>query len=173
MTDERIVSTLFEEYGEDSREEVEGILNNFIQSWLPEKQKEINELFQSGNWGDLSKSIHAVKGTAGGFGYMVLTDLAKLIENKLIEKNEVKVSHEEVVEHTKGLLAQQMASMGMPTNNDEELTETANRVLQNQEEAKNIYMMMYDQKLMDVYKSSFKLKEKEVSYEEFVKIVSK
>ena len=97
----------------------------------------------------------------------------QLIENKLIEKNEVKVSHEEVVEHTKGLLAQQMASMGMPTNNDEELTETANRVLQNQEEAKNIYMMMYDQKLMDVYKTTFKIKEKEVSYEEFVKIISK
>ena len=58
-----------------------------------------------------------------------------------------------------------MASMGMPTNNDEELTETANRVLQNQEEAKNIYMMMYDQKLMDVYKTTFKIKEKEVSYE--------
>jgi trigger factor len=97
----------------------------------------------------------------------------QLIENKLIEKNEVKVSHEEVVEHTKGLLAQQMASMGMPTNNDEELTETANRVLQNQEEAKNIYMMMYDQKMMDVYKTTFKIKEKEVSYEEFIKIISK
>lgn len=97
----------------------------------------------------------------------------QLIENKLIEKNEVKVSHEEVVEHTKELLAQQMASMGMPTNNDDELTETANRVLQNQEEAKNIYMMMYDQKMMDVYKTTFKIKEKEVSYEEFVKIISK
>lgn len=97
----------------------------------------------------------------------------QLIENKLIEKNEVKVSHEEVVEHTKGLLAQQMASMGMPTNNDEELTETANRVLQNQDEARNIYMMMYDKKMMDVYKTTFKIKEKEVSYDEFVKIVSK
>lgn len=97
----------------------------------------------------------------------------QLIENKLIEKNEVKVSHEEVVEHTKDLLAQQMASMGMPTNNDEELTETANRVLQNQDEARNIYMMMYDKKMMDVYKTTFKIKEKEVSYDEFVKIVSK
>lgn len=97
----------------------------------------------------------------------------QLIENKLIEKNEIKVSHEEVVAHTKTLLAQQMASMGMPTNNEEELTETANRVLQNQEEAKNIYMMMYDQKLMDAYKSSFKLKEKEVSYEEFIKLLNK
>lgn len=94
----------------------------------------------------------------------------QLIENKIIKANDVKVSHEEVIEHTKGLLAQQMAGMGMPTNDDEQLTETANRVLQNEEEARNIYMMMYDNKLMTLYKNSFKLKEKEISYEDFVKI---
>jgi trigger factor len=94
----------------------------------------------------------------------------QLIENKIIKNNDVKVSHEEVIEHTKGLLAQQMASMGMPTNNDDELTETANRVLQNEEEARNIYMMMYDNKLMTLYKNSFKLKEKEISYDDFVKV---
>jgi trigger factor len=54
--------------------------------------------------------------------------------------------------------------------NDEELTETANRVLQNEEEAKNLYMMMYDAKLMEVYKSTLKLKEKEITYEAFVKL---
>lgn len=94
----------------------------------------------------------------------------QLIENKIIKANDVKVSHEEVIEHTKGLLAQQMAGMGMPTNDDEQLTETANRVLQNEEEARNIYMMMYDNKLMTLYKNSFKLKEKEVSYDDFVKV---
>ena len=31
-------------------------------------------------------------------------------------------------------------------------------------------MMMYDMKLMDLYKSTLKLKEKEVTYEDFVKI---
>lgn len=97
----------------------------------------------------------------------------QLIENKIIQDNDIKVSHEEVVEHTKGLLKQQMASMGMPTDNEDELGETANRVLQNQEEARNIYMMMYDQKLMALFKSTFKLKEKELSYEEFIKVVSK
>ena len=95
----------------------------------------------------------------------------QLIENKLIQSNEIKVTPEEVVEHTKGLLAQQMAGMGLPGGtNDEELTETANRVLQNEEEAKNLYMMMYDAKLMDLYKSTLKLKEKEVTYEAFVKL---
>ncbi len=97
----------------------------------------------------------------------------QLIENKIIQDNDIKVSHEEVIEHTKGLLKQQMASMGMPTDNEDELGETANRVLQNQDEARNIYMMMYDQKLMALFKSTFKLKEKEVSYEEFIKVVSK
>ena len=94
----------------------------------------------------------------------------QLIENKIIKANDIKVTPEEVVEHTKGLLAQQMAGMGLPDNNDEELTETANRVLQNEEEAKNLYMMMYDTKLMDLYKSSLKLKEKEISYEDFIKV---
>lgn len=97
----------------------------------------------------------------------------QLIENKIIQDNDIKVSHEEVIEHTKGLLKQQMASMGMPTDNEDELGETANRVLQNQDEARNIYMMMYDQKLMALFKSTFKLKEKELSYEEFIKVVSK
>jgi len=97
----------------------------------------------------------------------------QLIENKVIKDHDVKVDPEEVMEHTKGLLKQQMASMGMPTDNEEELAETANRVLQNQDEARNIYMMIYDQKLMTLYKNTFKLKEKEVSYEDFIKIVSK
>ncbi len=95
----------------------------------------------------------------------------QLIENKIIKENNITVSNEEVIEHTKGLLAQQMAGMGLPANNDDELTETANRVLQNKEEARNIFAMLYDNKLMDLYKKSFKLKEKEISYEDFIKLV--
>jgi len=94
----------------------------------------------------------------------------QLVENKIIKAHNIKVQPEEVVEYTKGLLTQQMAGMGMPQNDDTELTETANRVLQNEEEARNIYMMMYDNKLMELYKKSLKLKEKEISYEDFVKL---
>ena len=97
----------------------------------------------------------------------------QLVENKIIKSNDVKVTPEEVVEHTKGLLKQQMESMGMPVTDDNDLTETANRVLQNQEEAQNIYAMMYDNKLMTLFKESFKLKEKEISYEDFIEIAYK
>lgn len=97
----------------------------------------------------------------------------QLIENKIIEANEIKVEFEEVIDYTKGLLTQQMQSMGMPTNDDEQLTQTAQSVLQNQEEARKIYGMLYDSKLMDLYKSTCKLKEKEVSLEEFEKLLAK
>lgn len=97
----------------------------------------------------------------------------QLVENKIIKANDVKVTPEEVVEHTKGLLKQQMESMGMPAGDDNDLTETANRVLQNQEEAQNIYAMMYDNKLMTLFKESFKLKEKEISYEDFIELAYK
>lgn len=97
----------------------------------------------------------------------------QLIENKIIEANEIKVEFEEVVDYTKGLLTQQMQSMGMPSNDDEQLTQTAQSVLQNQEEARKIYGMLYDSKLMELYKSTCKLKEKEVSLEEFEKLLAK
>ena len=97
----------------------------------------------------------------------------QLIENKIIEANEIKVEFQEVIDYTKGLLTQQMQSMGMPANDDEQLTQTAQSVLQNQEEARKIYGMLYDSKLMDLYKSTCKLKEKQVSLEEFEKLLAK
>lgn len=96
----------------------------------------------------------------------------QLIENKIIEAQEIKVEFEEVIDYTKGLLTQQMQSMGMPANDDEQLTQTAQSILQNQEEARRIYGALYDAKLMEVYKNTCKLKEKVVSIEEFEKIVS-
>jgi len=97
----------------------------------------------------------------------------QLIKNKIIELNDVKVAAEEVVDYTKGLLMQQMQGMGMGNIDDERLSETANNVLQNQEEARRIYEMLYDSKLKDIYKSTFKLKEKEIDYENFVSLVNK
>lgn len=94
----------------------------------------------------------------------------QLIENKIIKQFDIKVSNPEVVEYTKGLLKNQLASMGLPTDDDKDLTETANRVLHNQEEARNIYMMFYDLKMMEMFKTTFKLNKKEISYEDFAKI---
>jgi len=94
----------------------------------------------------------------------------QLIENKIIKQYNIQVPFNEVVEYTKELLKQQLASMGLPTDDDKDLTETANRVLQNQEEARNIYMMLYDKKMIDLFKTTLKVNQKEISYEDFIKV---
>jgi len=81
--DEPIISTLFDGHDEESREQIQVMLNNFTQNWLPEKQQEINDRLQSQNWESVRECIHAVKGTAGGYGYMELTDLSKTIEDEI------------------------------------------------------------------------------------------
>ncbi len=97
----------------------------------------------------------------------------QLIENKLIKENNIEVAKEEVVEHTKNMIRQQLAGMGQGMMEDEEMTETANRVLQNQDEARRLYEQVYQLKLRDFYNSTVKLKEKEISYDDFVKLAEK
>lgn len=94
----------------------------------------------------------------------------QLIENKIIKQYNIQVPFNEVVDYTKELLKKQLASMGLPTDDDKDLTETANRVLQNQEEARNIYMMLYDKKMIDLFKTTLKVNQKEISYEDFIKV---
>lgn len=97
----------------------------------------------------------------------------QLIENKLIKDNNIEVSREEIVDYTKSMIRQQLAGMGQGLMEEEEMTETANRVLQNQEEAKRIYEQLYQLKLRDLYNSTVKVKEKEISYDDFVKLAQK
>ena len=94
----------------------------------------------------------------------------QLIENKIIGDNKIEVTPEDTIEFTKTLMAQQYAQYGMPRPEDEELTNVAKKVLANREEAKRIYEMLYDQKVIDFIKTTSKIEEKELVYEEFLKL---
>ncbi|MBL0330510.1 MAG: trigger factor [Bacteroidetes bacterium] len=93
----------------------------------------------------------------------------QLIENKIIKDNNLEVSKEEVVDHTKELIIQQFAQMGQGDMGEEELNQTAQRVLSNQEEAKKLYEKLYGQKVMNLFKTKFTLENKEVAYDDFFK----
>lgn len=97
----------------------------------------------------------------------------QLIENTVIREHNVEVSQDEAVNYTKALVVNQMQQYGAPIPEDEELTQTAMRVLGNEDEARNIYQGLYDQKLLALYKENFKLKEKEIDYDKFVEIAKK
>ena len=97
----------------------------------------------------------------------------QLIQSSIFKNNEIKLDNAEVIDFTKGLLVNNYAQYGIPAPDDKELTTTALQVLQNKEESSRIYDMMAEQKLTQFFKSTVKLKDKEVSYDEFVEIASK
>ena len=55
---------------------------------------------------------------------------------------------------------------------DKKLEEIAVKVMGNEEERKKIYNQLYDLKTMALYKEKFTLKQKEVTYDEFVKLAT-
>lgn len=97
----------------------------------------------------------------------------QLIFNDLIKQNAIKVDQEEIIERTKGMLKAQYAQYGLPAPEDQELNQSALKVLSNQDESRKIYDMIYDEKLMEYIKSTATIKEKEVDYDKFVELASK
>ena len=97
----------------------------------------------------------------------------QLIENKIIEKYQLKVDEDEMKNHVKGLVKIQMKQYGQIYDDETKLDEIVNNILQNDDERKKIYDQIYDQKTLLIYKDKFKLKEKSISYDDFVKLASK
>ena len=95
----------------------------------------------------------------------------QLIEGKLIEDNDIKVTMDDIKNHSRDMIRSQMAQFGQMNPSDKELDDIAARVLGNQEEARRISEQLVSQKLLKVYKEKANLKIKELSYENFVKEV--
>ena len=96
----------------------------------------------------------------------------QLIFNELISQDAISVSQEEVIGKTKELLIGNYAQYGMPAPEDKELEESAKRVLGNQDEARKIYDMLYDEKLIAYVKENASTKDKEVSFDKFVEMAN-
>lgn len=95
----------------------------------------------------------------------------QLIEGKIIKDNDLQVQFDELKEFAKGFIKSQMAQYGQLNPQEEELDNIAARVLGNQDEVKRLSEQLMSQKLLDLYKEKANLKEKEISYEKFVKEV--
>jgi trigger factor len=93
----------------------------------------------------------------------------QLIENKILKDNDIRVSNDEIKDYVRGLVTEQFTRYNQMEMNAEDLENTVNRVLSNQDEAKKLYERLYDIKLMDLFKSKFTLTTKEVSVEELYK----
>ncbi|MAO71952.1 MAG: trigger factor [Flavobacteriales bacterium] len=97
----------------------------------------------------------------------------QLIENSILEIFEIKVDSKEVESHTKSLITMQMNQYGQPAPEDDKMNEIVANILAKEDERKKIYDQLYDIKTLEVYKEKFKLIEKAIAYEDFVKLASK
>lgn len=96
----------------------------------------------------------------------------QLIFNSLIDKKEISVEEEDVIERTKALLVSQFKQYGMPAPADEELRASALKVLSKQEESRKVYDMLYDEKLNEYIRENATVTESEVAYDKFVEMAS-
>jgi len=97
----------------------------------------------------------------------------QMIENKIAEDNKMEITKEEMMEFAGGAVRQQMLQYGIPEPDEEMVKSTVERVLQNEDEAKRISEEIFSRKLLQHFKETFKLDEKEVTYDEFVKKATK
>jgi trigger factor len=90
----------------------------------------------------------------------------RLIENKIIKDNDIKVTPEEAAEEAKGFVRAEYARYGQ-TPQDEEVAKIAQSLLTKEKEAQRIFENLYSKKVLNLIKTSCKLENKEVSYNEF------
>ena len=96
----------------------------------------------------------------------------QLIQGKIFKDNDIQISNEEVMDFTKSLLVSNYAQYGMPAPDDKELTETAMKLLKDKEQVNGIYDRLTEKKLSDYFQKNVPMKEKHLSYDDFVKKAS-
>ena len=98
----------------------------------------------------------------------------QLIESKLMQNHkELQYNFEDLKEYTKGFVKQQMAQFGDNQIGEKELDDIVMRVLSNQEEVKRLSDQLKNEKLLKFFRENVKMKNKEVTYEDFIKEVYK
>lgn len=107
------------------------------------------------------------------FGKMLPSLKWQLIKERIAAKAEIKIEEDDVLNHAKGLAAQQFAQYGMTNMDDETLTDYAKRILADKNYRPRIIEEVGDVKLFVAIKDMVTVDNKTVSIEEFKEIASK
>lgn len=92
----------------------------------------------------------------------------KLIENKIIKDNDIKVEASEAKEEAKAFIKGEYARYGQQAT-EEDLEKISKDILSKEKEAQRIFENLYSKKVLDLIKEKCTLQTKEVSYEDFFK----
>jgi len=95
----------------------------------------------------------------------------QLIENRVISEFNINVTNDDVKNYIKGVITRQYfpESQGEDSPALDSVVET---ILKNKDEVKRVYEQLYDEKLTQLFRDKLSLKNSEVTYEEFIKLIS-
>ena len=95
----------------------------------------------------------------------------QLIEGKLIQENDLQIQFDDLKAFANDMIKAQMAQFGQLNPSEKELDDIAARILSNKDEVKRLSDQLMSQKLLELFKAEANLKDKEISYDDFVKEV--
>ncbi|MBI3501783.1 MAG: trigger factor [Bacteroidetes bacterium] len=93
----------------------------------------------------------------------------QLLENYLLKKYQVAVTSEEVEHYVTNLVKMNFAKHGMANADEATVKDSVKKVMADEKQIRNAYDRLYDQKLIDLFKNTFTIEKKEVTYDEFFK----
>jgi FKBP-type peptidyl-prolyl cis-trans isomerase (trigger factor) len=96
----------------------------------------------------------------------------QLIESRIILDNNLRVEENEIRNVVKSYFSGSLATAEENPQQDERLNKIVDSVLSNKEEANRLHDQLFDQKLLDFFKSRLKFENKEIDYDEFIKMVT-
>ncbi len=130
--------------------------NDFLKRWLLAANKELNQ--------------EQIENEYDNF----IIDLKwQMIKDKLIKENEVTVTEEDLKAMAKEMAKMQFRQYGMNNVPDEYLENYAEQIISKEEEKRKIFNKVQEDKLLEVIKSKVNVDIKEVSQEEFNKLLEK
>lgn len=96
----------------------------------------------------------------------------QLIEAKIAETYELKVSVEDVREATKQVIKDQLAMYGQTNISDEDIESITTSSLSNQQEYQRMADQVFADKMLAVFKDNVKVNEKGVTFDEFIEVMT-
>ena len=96
----------------------------------------------------------------------------QLIENKIFSDHQIEVKDTDIRNHIKSYFLRNIPLKESDPEMDKRYESLVDTVMQNKEQVRKINDEIYTTRLNELFLSTFKLKEKEISYEEFMKLAS-
>jgi len=96
----------------------------------------------------------------------------QLIENKLIKDHHIEVKEEDIRNYIRTNIFRQLTPENLDPENQKKYETIVDAFMQNKEQVQRINDQLYNARILELFKTDLGIIEKEVSYEDFIKLVS-